>query len=65
MKVLNYKHLPVSVIDYINIIFKNTSLEDMMEKNVYKFNYKEETFFAPLWHSEIEFETLFDLCMVL
>jgi len=40
-----------------NIIFKNTSLEDMMEKNVYKFNYKEETFFAPLWHSEIEFET--------
>ena len=39
------------------IIFKNTSLEDMMEKNVYKFTYKEETFFAPLWHSEIEFET--------
>ena len=30
---------------------------DMMEKNVYKFEFRDETFFAPMWHSEVEFET--------
>ena len=38
-------------------ILKKTLFSDMMEKNVYKFDYSDETFFAPMWHSEVEFET--------
>lgn len=38
-------------------IFKKVTIKDIFQKNVYKFVYKNETFFAPMWHSEIEFET--------
>lgn len=38
-------------------IFKKVTLSDIFEKNIFKFQYKNEIFFAPMWHSEVEFET--------
>jgi len=32
------------------------SLQDLMENNVYKYEYKGERYFVPLWHSEMVFE---------
>ena len=32
------------------------SLEDIIENNIYKYNYKDTYFLIPLWHGEIHFE---------
>ena len=40
-----------------NCIFKKVTLKDIIEKNIYRFQYKNETFFAPMWHCEVDFET--------
>lgn len=38
------------------IIILNPSLSDLYENNIYKLNYENQTFFVPLWHSEVYFD---------
>lgn len=65
-----YKHiLHVSeyIIDQVNIIIKqkfehdqvyilNPTLHDMMVNNIYKLHVDDNTYFVPLWHSEVYFD---------
>lgn len=38
-------------------IYKKIVLSDILDKNVFKFNHNNQTYFAPMWHSEVEFES--------
>jgi len=44
-------------LDRIDIIDVNPSLEDLFQANVYKLCWNKETFYVPLWHHEVIFET--------
>ena len=36
-----------------NIIFLNPTLQDLLDKKIYKLEYEGQTFLVPLWHNEI------------
>jgi len=38
------------------IIILNPSIKDLYENNIYKLSYEDQTFFVPLWHSEMYFD---------
>jgi len=38
------------------IIILNPSIKDLYENNIYKLIYENQTFFVPLWHSEVYFD---------
>ena len=60
-------HVSDNIIDQVNDIIKqkfehaqvyilNPSLHDMMVNNIYKLHVDDDTYFVPLWHSEVYFD---------
>jgi hypothetical protein len=53
---IHVKSIILKKYDNIQIIILNPTLEDLFNCNIYKLIVEDETYFVPLWHSEIHFK---------
>jgi hypothetical protein len=53
---LHVKSIILKKYDNMQIIILNPTLEDLFNCNIYKLIVADETYFVPLWHSEIHFK---------
>ena len=53
---VHVKNIILKKYDNVQIIILNPTLEDLFNCNIYKLIVEDETYFVPLWHSEIHFK---------
>ena len=52
----NIKNTIINRVSNIEQIILNPILSDLLEDNIYKFNYKNEIYYIPLWHEELIYD---------
>lgn len=52
----NIKNTIINRVSNIEKIILNPKLSDLLEDNIYKFNYKEDIYYIPLWHDELIYD---------